>query len=136
MKEMKPVKPTKPVEQTDPVTAPFLRRRLFLLPFFIIALPAAFGLWVFADWWFCLPEDTVAKYVGRQSCMECHQPQAAAWHGSHHDLAMDRATEKTVLGDFKDAGLEHHGIDSRMFKKDGSSWFTPKGLTASSPILK
>lgn len=77
---------------------------------------------VFADWWTCLPETASATYVGRQSCIQCHQQQGEQWQGSHHDLAMDRASAETVLGDFEDAQLEHDGIVSRMFRK-GEGFF-------------
>lgn len=77
---------------------------------------AIVGGGVFADYWRTLPPDTVATYVGRASCIDCHQEEAAAYQNSHHDLAMDRATEQTVLGDFNNATFEHHGIVSRMFR--------------------
>ncbi|MEZ6089988.1 MAG: ammonia-forming cytochrome c nitrite reductase subunit c552 [Pirellulaceae bacterium] len=76
---------------------------------------------VFADYWRALPIDAKAEYVGRQSCVDCHQTEAALYQGSHHDLAMDRATEQSVIGDFNDATLEHHGITSRMYR-DGSKF--------------
>src|SRR6187551_1462534 len=90
---------------------------------FIIALAASvvslvIGGMLFADWYYGLPDDAEAKFVGRQSCIQCHQNQHNAWQGSHHDLAMDVAQDDTVLGDFKDAELTHHGITSRMFRKD------------------
>lgn len=68
------------------------------------------------DWWSCLPADAVAEYVGGSNCVECHQAESELWHDSHHDLAMDRATPATVLGDFNDATLDHHGITSRMYQ--------------------
>ncbi len=74
---------------------------------------------VLADWWSALPDDAQAHYVGRQTCAECHQAEMNAWTGSHHDLAMDRATEETVLADFNDVQVEHHGVVSRMFRRDG-----------------
>ncbi len=43
------------------------------------------------------------------------------YQGSHHDLAMDRATPETVLGDFSGVELEHHGVTSRMFR-DGDKY--------------
>lgn len=94
-----------------------LRRWFAALGLAAIALLAA-GL-VFADWWTCLPETATAGYVGRNSCIACHQQQHDAWQGSHHDKAMDLATEKTVLGDFDDAELEHFGVRSKMFRRDG-----------------
>ena len=73
--------------------------------------------WLAFDWWSVLPADREAGYVGRTRCIECHKRQGDLWHGSHHDLAMDRATEQTVLGNFNDAEVEHYGITSRMFRQ-------------------
>lgn len=62
---------------------------------------------------------SLAKYVGSESCRECHQQQME-WHaGSHHDLAMQLASDETVLADFNNASIEHYGITSRMFRRDG-----------------
>lgn len=71
---------------------------------------------VFADYWTAIPADVQATYVGRSQCIDCHKDQADAFAGSHHDLAMDLATEATVLGDFNDATLEHDGMVDRMFR--------------------
>ncbi len=71
---------------------------------------------ILADWWTCLPNDVSAHFVGRQTCAECHQNETTLWTGSHHDLAMDLATGETVLGNFDDAVVEHHGIESKMFR--------------------
>lgn len=71
---------------------------------------------VFLDWWICLPDGAVATYVGRQSCIPCHEKEVQAWTGSHHDLAMDRATPQTVLGDFDNAEFTQFGITSRMYR--------------------
>ena len=65
-----------------------------------------------------LPRDP-AKLVGRATCASCHESQHEAWAGSHHDLAMQEATEQTVLGDFDDAEFTHHGATSRFFRRDG-----------------
>ena len=46
--------------------------------------------------------ESEAKYVGRSSCAECHPEQVSLFTGSHHDLAMQKADERTVLGDFAD----------------------------------
>jgi len=61
-----------------------------------------------------------AEYVGSQSCRECHPLQAEQFRGSDHDMAMQLATEESVLADFDDVSLEHYGITSRMFKQNGS----------------
>jgi tetratricopeptide (TPR) repeat protein len=82
---------------------------------------------VFADWWTCLPENEPAGYVGRQTCIQCHQQEGHLWEGSHHDLAMDLATPQTVLGNFDNAKLEHYGITSRMFLRDGKYMVNTEG---------
>lgn len=83
---------------------------------------AALGLFIlvagylFQDFWSAHPEDVQVTFVGRSSCIQCHQKEAASYQGSHHDLAMDLATEETVLADFDDATFENDGIVSRMFR--------------------
>ncbi len=79
------------------------------------------------DWWHGLPPNTTRQFVGRETCAECHQPHLEKFSGSHHDLAMDVATEKTVLADFNDATLEHYGVTSRMFRKDGKFFVNTEG---------
>lgn len=71
---------------------------------------------VFADYWTAKPPGIEPHYVGRDACITCHQEQAVAYAGSHHDLAMDLATDRSVLGNFDDATLEHDGLVSRMFR--------------------
>jgi len=82
---------------------------------------------VAADWWTCMPEDAEATYVGRNTCAECHQAETEHWTGSHHDLAMDDATEDSVLGDFDDQTLNHNGVTSRMFRRDGKFFIHTEG---------
>jgi len=60
-----------------------------------------------------------ATFVGRESCIKCHQDEYNSWKGSDHDLAMDSATDETVLGDFNNVEFERAGFVSRMYKKDG-----------------
>ena len=99
------------------------RRWIFLL------LPVvALGV-VLADWWFCLPEGQTAHYVGRAACAKCHAKQTALWTGSDHDLAMDPATPKTVLGDFNGRHFTHGGITSTMACRDGRYSVTTDGPT-------
>src|SRR6266496_2986099 len=43
------------------------------------------------------------SFVGRAACEKCHAEEAKRWAGSHHELAMQQANEKTVLGDFRTA---------------------------------
>jgi predicted CXXCH cytochrome family protein len=57
-------------------------------------------------------------YIGGEACKSCHEDQYVSWKGSHHDLAMQEASEQTVLGDFNNASVTHFGITTRFFKKD------------------
>jgi len=60
----------------------------------------------------------VMSYVGRQACVDCHVEQNRLWQGSHHDLAMQEANERTVLGDFNNAELTAHGVFTRFFRRN------------------
>lgn len=64
-----------------------------------------------------IPAVGAATYVGATSCRSCHEDQFNDWTGSHHDLAMQRATPATVLGDFKDATFDYFGDRSTFFKR-------------------
>ncbi len=97
------------------------RAALAKLGFLGVLLALLTAAAVGVDWWRGLPPDATASYVGGDTCISCHQQQATDWHGSHHDLAMDVASEDTVLGDFNNATLEHYGITSRMFR-DGEKF--------------
>jgi predicted CXXCH cytochrome family protein len=59
------------------------------------------------------------RYVGTDTCTDCHRDAAAAWQGSHHALAWTQPTGETVLGDFDDAGFEGGGMAVRFSRKDG-----------------
>jgi len=93
---------------------------LFVLSVVVVAV-------LFADWYYGLPDDAKAEFVGRQSCAQCHEAQHSAWQGSHHDLAMDVAKETTILGDFKDAELTHLGVTSRMFRREAKYFVNTEG---------
>ncbi len=60
-----------------------------------------------------------ATYVGEQSCVECHADETHAWEGSHHDMAMMLADEKSVKADFNNSTFNYNGIISSFYKKDG-----------------
>jgi tetratricopeptide (TPR) repeat protein len=59
------------------------------------------------------------RFIGRQACEGCHETATANWRGSHHDRAMEQATDATVLGDFGGATFTHFGVTSTFSKKDG-----------------
>ena len=60
------------------------------------------------------------EYVGMTICVECHAEQVSLWRNSHHDLAMQHASEESVLGDFNDAEFRYAGITSRFYRKNGT----------------
>src|SRR5215213_1308568 len=86
-------------------------------------LVTAFAAWATADWYMSAPADALktAHYVGRESCVKCHQAEAAAWTGSHHDRAMDLASDETVLGDFDNAEFTRFDERTRFFR-DGKKF--------------
>lgn len=59
-----------------------------------------------------------ANYVGSQKCASCHAQEHKAWQNSHHDLAMQPATEETVAGEFNNTTFNYFGTVSEFFKKD------------------
>ena len=66
-------------------------------------------------------------YVGRSVCAGCHQTQAEQWSGSHHDLAMQPASEQTVSGNFDNVSLNHFGVTSTFFRRDGAFMVRTEG---------
>ncbi len=58
-----------------------------------------------------------AAYVGAAACRECHAPQFKAWTQSDHFQSMRPAGEGTVLGDFADARVTFHRIETRFFRR-------------------
>lgn len=68
-----------------------------------------------------------AGYVGAAVCIACHESAGEAWRGSHHDLAMAEATEKTVLGDFDDAEITVRGVTSRFYRNEGGFFVRTDG---------
>ena len=75
------------------------------------------------------PDNNEVKsgFVGSRKCADCHRKEYDSWQGSHHDHAMDVASEKTVLGDFNNAVFSSHGVTSRFYRKDGKFYVHTKG---------
>lgn len=68
-----------------------------------------------------------AQYAGRERCISCHAQQAELFAGSDHDLAMQAATEETVLGDFDGASFRHFGVTSKFYRKKGRFFVFTEG---------
>ncbi|MBK1731839.1 tetratricopeptide repeat protein [Thiococcus pfennigii] len=84
-----------------------------------------------------LADDQTPHFVGGARCATCHAEETARWRGSHHDLAMQEATEATVLGDFDDAEFAQFGVVSRFYRDDGRFMVRtdgPDGQLADLPI--
>ena len=112
------------------------RRVLLLVALALVAAAAAVILW--------LPPPMQGTsgpppltYVGARSCEACHAQETRRWRGSHHDLAMQEATAKTVLGDFDDAQYSYEGVTTRFYRKDGKPFVRtdgPDGRLADYPV--
>jgi hypothetical protein len=64
-----------------------------------------------ARWPLSLPTQWYHSHLlASDACAACHQREASLWRTSHHKLAMDHATEKSVLGEFSDAAFNYYGI--------------------------
>ena len=63
------------------------------------------------------------------ACRDCHAAQYEAWERSDHFQAMRVADEDTVLGDFADARVSFHGIETRFFRDGGRHFVETVGAT-------
>ncbi len=78
-----------------------------------------------------------ARYVGSAACAECHVVETKAWAASHHQLAMQPATEATVLGNFQDAHFTFQGVTTTFLRPDGGFAVRtdgPDGTLADFPV--
>jgi len=69
-----------------------------------------------------LGNPTQSTFVGNGACASCHASQVRDWTGSHHDLAMQEASEKTVLGDFDNATFVYEGVTTSFYRKGHEYW--------------
>ena len=63
---------------------------------------------------------TEASFAGSAACAGCHADQYRPWQESQHALAMQVATEESVLGDFSGVKFTQHGVTSEFFRRDGA----------------
>ena len=62
------------------------------------------------------------SFVGSHACGTCHVAQFKSWQGSHHQLAMQPASEASVLGNFRNAQFKGGRITSTFFRR-GEKFF-------------
>ena len=82
---------------------------------------------VWADWYYGLPDDAQATYVGRQACIECHQSQHEAVDRLAPRPGDGRGHRDVRAGRFQRRELEHYGVTSRMFRRDGKFFINTEG---------
>ncbi len=67
------------------------------------------------------PRPAPAAFVPESACAGCHPSEAAAWRGTDHALAMQAASDTSVLGDFADAHYRDDSIDA-LFTREGAGF--------------
>ncbi|MGB7740213.1 MAG: multiheme c-type cytochrome, partial [Steroidobacteraceae bacterium] len=70
-----------------------------------------------------------ATYAGSESCAQCHAAESKSWQASQHAVAMQHATEKTVLGNFNEVTYSFQGVKSAFFRRDGKYFIRTDGPT-------
>ena len=65
--------------------------------------------------------DAPAAFVGAKACAGCHAAETERWKTSHHAVTMQKATAATVVGDFANATLTHHGVTTD-FSRNGEKF--------------
>jgi tetratricopeptide (TPR) repeat protein len=96
-----------------------------LLPFILLFLTALLASCDAAKETVPPPAPVVAgpaAYTGSDACAGCHESQYQGWAGSHHDLAMQHASQDTVLGNFNNATIQVAGVTSSFFTRDDKYW--------------
>lgn len=56
-------------------------------------------------------------YTGSDSCKGCHADAYKTWQDSDHFHAMERPSQKSVLGNFDNQIIKHDGTQTRFYKK-------------------
>jgi predicted CXXCH cytochrome family protein len=68
------------------------------------------------------PQLPPATFVDEQQCVGCHIAQVKDWQGSHHQLAMETASDQSVLGDFNTTTFKGEKETTRFFRKGQEFW--------------
>ncbi|RED45987.1 tetratricopeptide repeat protein [Seonamhaeicola aphaedonensis] len=71
-----------------------------------------------------IPDD---HFVGDKACAECHKEEVELWSGSHHDKAMQIATEETILANFNNVTYSSQGVVSKFFQKEDGYYVNTEG---------
>ncbi|MBQ0743268.1 MAG: tetratricopeptide repeat protein [Pseudomonas sp.] len=65
---------------------------------------------------------TPPHWVEESQCQGCHNAAFADWQGSHHQLAMQPATEQTVLGDFSVQQFDSDAESSELLHEEDGAY--------------
>ena len=114
----------------------FLRQSLRSSKRFVGLLSLVAGIAVIG-WRLTVPESSSpvptasperARWVDESACEGCHADQYRDWRGSHHQLAMQPATDAAVLGDFNRRSLKSD-VEISHFSRDQNGFHitTPDG---------
>lgn len=76
-----------------------------------------------------MTSDPVAHpdFVGSDRCAQCHAAEHKDWLSSQHAVAMQEATERTVLGRFDGITFSNDNVTSTFYNKDGKFWVRTDG---------
>ncbi|MBS0237828.1 MAG: tetratricopeptide repeat protein [Proteobacteria bacterium] len=66
-------------------------------------------------------------FIGSVRCAQCHAAEHKDWLGSQHAVAMQVATEETVLGRFDGVTFSKDDVTSTFYRKDGKFWVRTDG---------
>lgn len=76
-------------------------------------------------------------YIGSEACTDCHAAEAAAWTGSHHQLAWTAPAGDHLLGDFSGTTVASGGVQARFLTQPAGPAIEtegPDGKTATYPV--
>lgn len=76
-------------------------------------------------------------YVGSAECTGCHEREADAWMGSHHQLAWTEAADGHLLGDFSGVEVDINGLSARFLTGETGPMIEtqgPDGVTRPYPL--
>jgi len=95
----------------------------------VLAIPTVAAASLAWGWYAALPSNALstARFVGRSTCAQCHQPEHKLWLGSDHDRAMELASDESVLGNFNDTSFTFHGVTTRFFRSGGKFMVNTEG---------
>jgi tetratricopeptide (TPR) repeat protein len=63
------------------------------------------------------PALTAPRFVGSAACAKCHRAEYSLWRVSHHELAMQPASDATVLGNFRNVTVRSNGMAATFFRR-------------------